>query len=147
MNNYSNLPKNYDYLANMLPINNSQQANYNYNQNKYYDPYDGLIRGNMFPSLCDSYKIDKPLQIQPLNEQAKMLTNIDALAFATTDLNIYLDVFPNDQRTIELFNQYRQQQNDLQKLYESKYGPLQLSSDALNTYPWAWENKPWPWQN
>ena len=31
--------------------------------------------------------------------------------------------------------------------YENKYGPLVLDSNSLNTYPWAWDDKPWPWEN
>ena len=30
--------------------------------------------------------------------------------------------------------------------YQNKYGPIVLSSDALNTYPWSWKNGPWPWE-
>ena len=33
------------------------------------------------------------------------------------------------------------------KQYESKFGPLVLDSDSLNNYPWAWNDRPWPWDN
>ena len=33
------------------------------------------------------------------------------------------------------------------KEYESKYGPLFVTSDATLTYPWAWNQLPWPWEN
>lgn len=146
MNNYINYPKNYNYPPNMIP-NIMPQPNNNYNSQDLYNPYEGFIRGNMFPSLYDPYKNEKPFQIQPMNEQAEMLTNIDALDFATIDLDLYLDVNPNDKKAIELFNQYRKQKEELLKQYENQYGPIILSSDALNTYPWAWENRPWPWEN
>ena len=132
--NYQNK---FNYQANILP-------NKTYN---IYTPYDGFIRGNMFQDLYKPYKQDRPYQIEPMNEQAEMLTNIDDLAFALIDLNLYLDVFPNNQNAVDTFNQYRVQKNELQKQYENKYGPLVLTSDAVNTYPWAWDNKPWPWEN
>lgn len=147
MNNYANFPNNNDYLANILPNNPAPQVNNNYQQGNIYDPYQGFIRGTMFPSLYDPYKMDRPFEIQPMNEQAQMLTNIDALTFATIDLDLYLDVNPNDQRAIELFNQYRLQNEELIKAYENKFGPLTLSSDALATYPWVWDDRPWPWEN
>ena len=147
MNNYVNFPNNNDYLANILPNNPTPQVNNNYQQGNIYDPYQGFIRGTMFPSLYDSYKMDRPFEIQPMNEQAQMLTNIDALTFATIDLDLYLDVNPNDQRAIELFNQYRSQKQEIMKAYENKFGPLTLSSDALATYPWVWNDRPWPWEN
>jgi len=143
MNNYMNYPKNYNYQPNMLP--NMQKQNMGNNQ--LFSPYEGFIRGNMFKNLYDPYKMDRPFQIQPMNEQAEMLTNLDSLGFALIDLNLYLDVFPDDKNALEEFNQIRRQKEELLKQYEMKYGPIVLSSDALNVYPWAWDNKPWPWEN
>lgn len=117
------------------------------NQNNLQDPYQGFISGNMFKNLYNQYKINTPYEIRPDNEQAQMLTNIDTLDFAITDLTLYLDVNPNDKDVINLFNKYRVQLNEIQRTYENNYGPLQLSSDSLNTYPWAWDNRPWPWEN
>jgi len=128
--------------------NNYNQPLYNQNiQNKQiYDPYNGFIRGNMFPELYNSYKLNKPLEITPMNEQAELLTYVDALTFAMIDLNLYLDVYPNDREALELFNQYRMQADEYTKKDESKYGPLELTSNSLNTFPWAWDNAPWPWE-
>ena len=143
MNTY-NMTKDYYNYAN----NNYNQPLYNQNiQNKQiYDPYNGFIRGNMFPELYNSYKLNKPLEITPMNEQAELLTYVDVLTFAMIDLNLYLDVYPNDREALELFNQYRMQTDEYTKKYESKYGPLELTSNSLNTFPWAWDNAPWPWE-
>ena len=108
MNNYMNYPKNYNYQANMLPnMNNQNMGNTN-----IYTPYEGFIRGNMFKNLYDPYKMDRPFEIQPMNEQAEMLTNIDSLGFAMVDLNLYLDVFPDDRNALDLFNKYRKQKEE-----------------------------------
>lgn len=144
MNNYVNYPKNYNYLTNMYQ--NTNVVKPNYNQPNIYEPYEGFIRGNMFQNLYDPYKNQRPYEIKPMNEQAKMLTNIDSLGFAMIDLNLYLDVNPNDQKAINLYNQYRNQKEELLKTYEKNYGPLLLSSDALEKTPWAWDDKPWPWE-
>ena len=143
MNTY-NMTKDYYNYAN----NNYNQPLYNQNiqDKQIYDPYNGFIRGNMFPELYNSYKLNKPLQITPMNEQAELLTYVDALTFAMIDLNLYLDVYPNDREALELFNQYRMQTDEYTKKYESKYGPLELTSNSLNTFPWAWDNAPWPWE-
>ena len=140
--------KNFKYSN--MNMNNKQimpNNTTNISQNNLYDPYNGLIRGNLFKNLYDPYKSKEPYEIKPMNEQAKMLTNIDALNFAMIDLNLYLDVFPNDREKINLYNQYSNQKENLLKEYESKYGPITLNSDSLNTYPWAWNNMPWPWDN
>ena len=143
MNTY-NMTKDYYNYAD----NNYNQPLYNQNiqDKQIYDPYNGFIRGNMFPELYNSYKLNKPLEITPMNEQAELLTYVDALTFAMIDLNLYLDVYPNDREALELFNQYRMQTDEYTKKYESKYGPLELTSNSLNTFPWAWDNAPWPWE-
>lgn len=161
MNNYPNF-KNYNYTnPNMMSDlnmynnqNNSFENMYNKQQmsvkntsNNLYDPYNGFIRGNMFKNLYDPYKLNEPYDVKPMNEQAKLLTNIDALGFAMIDLNLLLDVYPNNQETINLFNQYRKQKESLTNEYESKYGPITTNSDSLNSYPWAWDDMPWPWDN
>lgn len=134
---------------------------YNYNNNNYnkplftedanpskmYDPYAGLIHGNMFPSLYNGYKLEQPLEIQPMNERAQMLTFLDALSFAMVDINLYLDLFPNDRDMIQLFQQYRSETDKLRNEYEQKYGPILVDSNASNAFPWAWDENPWPWEN
>ena len=112
-----------------------------------YDPYEGFIRGNMYKNLYDPYKINSPYEIKPMNEQAEMLTYIDALCFACIDLSLYLDVFPNNKDAINLFNKYNSQKKNFMDKYQEKFGPLTLDSDALNAYPWAWNERPWPWDN
>jgi len=140
----------YNYINNNYnqPLYNQQSFN-NMNKvdSKLFDPYTGFISGNMFPDLYNAYKLSNPLDIEPMNEQAELLTSIDALCFACIDLNLYLDLYPEDKSAIELFNRYNVQKKMYEKDYESKFGPLFTSSDSLNTFPWAWDNSPWPWQN
>lgn len=144
MKNY-NTQDYYNYMN-----NNYNQPLYNQQNNKQssglFDPYVGFISGNMFPDLYNAYKLSSPLEVEPMNEQAELLTYIDALCFATIDLGLYLDLHPEDKNAISLFNKYREQKKQYEKEYESKFGPLFLSSDAMNTFPWAWNNMPWPWQ-
>ena len=139
----------YNYINNNYnqPIYNQQNFDKIKNASNLYDPYNGFISGNMFPDLYNTYKLSKPLEIQPLNEQAELLTYIDALCFACIDIGLYLDLYPDDKKMIELFNKYNDQKKQYEKEYENKFGPLVLSSDALNSYPWAWSKSPWPWQN
>lgn len=115
------------------------------NINKLYDPYQGFIRGNLFLNLYNGYKVN-PMDLKPANEQAQLLTYLDSLDFATIDINLYLDVYPEDKDIIQLFNQYRVERNKLTVEYENKYGPLLTSSNANNQYPFVWVNDPWPWE-
>ena len=140
MYNYYNYPQNINFGDNNF-------KKINYQDDNLYNPYQGLIRGNMFKNLYQPYKNERPYEIKPVNEQAKMLTDLDALEFAMIDLNLYLDVNPDDQRAIELYNKYRLENEELLKLYQDRFGPILLNSDALNNMPWMWDNRPWPWEN
>ena len=57
---------------------------------------------------CETFdNLNNPYEIMPMNKQAEMLTSIDSLSFACTDLGLYLDVNPDDKDALVLYNQYR----------------------------------------
>ena len=68
------------------------------------------------------------------------------MAFAAHEINLYLDLNPDDVSMITLFNDYRKKANELRTQYESKYGPLNLASDSLDQTPFMWEKNTWPWE-
>ncbi len=152
MNN--NFSEYQDYFRNankqQNPFHNMNFNNPNYTPKEQpqnlYDAYEGFIRGNMFPDLYNQYKIQKPYDIEPMNEQAQLLTYVYALTFATYDIRLYLDNFPDDKAMIELYTQYTKEADRAVKQYESNYGPLSASSEATSRYPWTWKNSPWPWE-
>ena len=110
-----------------------------------FDIYNGFIRGNMFPNLFNNYKITRPYDVKPMNEQAELLTKVDAYCFAAHDLNLYLDTHPNDRDMINLFKELSADSKMAIDEYEKKYGSLFVDSSV--TYPWAWNKSPWPWEN
>jgi len=114
--------------------------------NTIYDPYEGFIRGNLFADIYKPYKKEEPFPLKANTPQEKMLNKVRELAFASHELNLYLDNFPNDRNAIQLFNQYRTLKDQVTNDYEKQYGPLTVNSEALNTYPWAWVKGPWPWE-
>ena len=139
MNNYYNF-RGQDMMKQYNP------NNYKEEKNSLYEPYQGFIRGNLYKDLYDPYKVNGPYEIKPMNEQAELLTYIDALCFACTDLNLYLDVYPDNKEIINLYNRYNEEKKNLMKQYEAKFGPLVLDSESLNSYPWSWDDRPWPWE-
>ena len=106
MNNY-NYPPNFYFDG-----NNLRNYQNNYQNDNLFNPYEGLIRGNLFKNIYDPYKNEKPYAIKPMNNQAKMLTDIDSLEFALIDLNLYLDIYPDDKAAIELFNKFAEKYNN-----------------------------------
>ena len=161
MNNYGNMngfPINYDLnnfnsnLSGKLAKQLGDNMNFNkcdyYGKtgpNDLYDVYNGYIRGNMFPALFNQYKLERPYEIKPLNAQAEMLTKVSAYGFATHDLNLYLDTHPDDRDMVNLFKEFSSDFKRAYNEYERQFGPLFV--DDSETYPWAWNDTPWPWEN
>lgn len=143
MNQYPNTLDYYNYVNNNY---NKPTFTEDVNASKLYDPYQGFIRGNMFPNLYNGYKTNGPINLTPKTEQEEMLMYLDSLAFAAHDINLYLDIYPKDKDMIEAFINYRKQADQVMKKYEEMYGPLMVNSEANTVYPWAWDNKPWPWE-
>ena len=108
------------------------------------EPYDGFIKGNLFNNLYQQYKNYRPTRLIPNNEQAELLLNVDQLSFAAHELNLYLDVYPDDTNMIALFNRYQSMADEAIKRYESKYGPLSVNTPSNNTF--SWEAYSWPWE-
>lgn len=113
-----------------------------YNQeNNLYEPYQGFIRGNMFKNLYDNY--GKVYEIKPMNEQAELLTYLDMFDFACIDLKLYLDIYPDDNNIIQIYNQLSNEKNKVLNEYENNYGSI---SSYNNSNKWSWNNYPWPWE-
>ena len=130
-------------------------ANNNYNQPNFtedaspkdlYEPYQGFIRGNMFKNLYNSYKLTNPVDIKAVTDKDKLQMMLDAISFAHLDISLYLTIYPEDRDMVELANQYRIQGETITKQYERLYGPLTTSSEATNSFPWNFNNGPWPWE-
>lgn len=155
MNNFYDY-NNYISYTNGYPINDNPYIQNNFNdrqniieskeENNIYTPYEGFIRGNMFTNLYDPYKTNRPYEIRPMNRQAEMLTNIDALTFAMIDINLYLDVHPKNKKLIKEFNKIQKQKHELLMEYEREFGPLLVTNSRNDNY-WAWVENPWPWES
>lgn len=152
-NYYDNFNK-FNGLDNIIPdefmnnLNNKNMDNNSFNANSLnlYEPLEGYARGNLFKDLYDPYKNYRPQRISINSEKEELLTSIGEYSFATHELNLYLDVNPNDQNALNLFNKYREQMNELVMKYERKYGPLNVGSYDDMKIPFNWEANSWPWE-
>ena len=73
----------------------------------------------------------------------EMLQNIKCLNFAITELGLYLDTHPEDEKAICLHKKYCKEYRELTDKYQKVYGPLTIQ------YPcnkWRWLEEPWPWE-
>lgn len=73
----------------------------------------------------------------------EMMNDIRSYNFAITELGLYLDVHPEDERAIALHREYCKCYKEATDKYQKIYGPLSIF------YPcnkWRWLEEPWPWE-
>ncbi len=138
-----------DVMPNYIPKTNympTNQSNNNYN-NQILEPYEGLIRGNLFANLYDPYKNYKIQKLNPKTESSALKNQWQQYNFALTDLSLYLDLHPNDQNALALYNQYNQILKQIEKKYNSMYPPLSQDSIYITkNNNWNWLTASWPWE-
>jgi len=150
----------FDAQNNFNPTNNIEadyhgfdvlggSTNHNYNNGKnnlnLFNPYEGYLKGNAFKDEYIPYKNYKVLKPNIMSEKEEMLVNIGQYSFMMHDVNLYLDVHPDDKEALQKFMEYRNASNDLITKYERKYGPLSVKGTEKENTPFAWENTSWPW--
>ena len=73
----------------------------------------------------------------------ELTMQIKAYQFAVTDIALYLDTHPEDERALCLHREYTRRLKELRDKYQKVYGPLTIE------YPcnkWRWLEEPWPWE-
>lgn len=113
---------------------------------KLLNPEIGFNNGNMFSNIYDSYKNYRPESLQPKNDREKLLLDLSRASFAAHELKLYLDLNPNDNSMLTLFNDYENKCRELTNEYEKRYGALNTDSKHLNQIPFNWEEGIWPWE-
>ena len=152
-NNYNDMnfmtdPNNMIYDMNTMTAfpNTFMMPNNNISDNSNItDSQTGFKRGNLFNNLYSEYKNYKPNDLKANSEREDLITQIDEQRFAIIEMNLYLDIYPNDKNALNKFNSYLRKEKELINLYESKYGPMTISS-PVQTDNWLWNNSPWPWE-
>ena len=140
---------NYDFydsfdMESLMPYDN---MNNNFNNSlNLYNPYEGYLKGNSFKNEYIPYKNYKVSKININSEKDEMLMKIGEDSFMMHDLNLYLDVNPNDREALNKFVMYRNKLNEEIMNYERKYGALEVKSEENNNDNFTWVSK-WPWVN
>ncbi len=106
---------------------------------------EGFLRGNMFSNEYEPFTNPIPPEA-PRTEKDSLMRRIQVLNFATIDLGMYLDLYSNDSATLNIFNKYNDELNNVTNTYEQKYGPLSFNSLSSDENKWNWPKDPWPWE-
>ena len=105
---------------------------------------EGFLRGNMFEDEYLPYKNMTFLNINPKSDRESKLLNVMQYSFAITDLNLYLDLHPEDKYANKLFKEMVMEAKKAKEEYSKMYGPLSLNEVDGDTFDWI--NGPWSWE-
>lgn len=73
-----------------------------------------------------------------------MLLEIQRLSFVKTELELYLDAYPDCQSALRYYREIVAKLGVITEEYEAQYGPLTAASTRGET--WNWARGKWPWQ-
>ena len=138
---YDNTDFNYEISLFQIPGNDLN----NYKNKKFLNYEEGFERGNSEIGTFIPYKQYTYFKLKPETEQEKMLLQLMAYTFAITDLNLYLDLHPEDNAVFEQFKNYAEKLDQLEMNYVKKYGPMCVTQTDGVKYDWL--KNPWPWDN
>jgi len=106
---------------------------------------EGFLRGNIFRNEYKPYKNLTYIDVKPRNDREAKLYNVMCYAHAITDMNLYLDVHPEDTRALNYLKELIKEEEIAKKEYISSYGPLNICDVKGNKFEWI--DNPWPWEN
>lgn len=125
----------YDFAIDIINGNASHQ--------KFYDPTEALEKGNLFPNLYNRYKDYRPRELKVSTERERLLLEIQKLDFSIGDLNLYLDINPDDKEAYKMFKKYVEECKKKKDNYTRIFGPIMLD-DLTDEYEWS--KGVWPWE-
>ncbi len=120
-----------------IPLNDDK------NVSKLYSAKEGFLKGNMFKDEFDPYKNYSIATIVPKNSKEEVELKIMELDFAINDLNLYLDLHPEDKEMFDLFKKYIKEVNRYKEEYINMVGPLCITDVTGSNYNWL---ASWPWE-
>ncbi|MCD7894902.1 MAG: spore coat protein CotJB [Erysipelotrichaceae bacterium] len=114
------------------------------NQPPLFDPEEALTLGNLFKNLYMSYKGFSNYYLQPSSERQKALLTLQMYEFAAHEINLYLDLYPDNEAMLSLFEEYTKKAHEARKQFVKMYGPIEVKE--THGMPFSWIEGPWPWE-
>ena len=131
-----------DHQNNFNPFLNTRNTQ---NNPKLFESDEAFMLGNLFKELYMTYKGFTNYCIQSNNQRQKSLLEVQIYGFVAHEINLFLDIYPDNQRMIDLYVEYANKAREATIAFEEQFGPLTVS-DSSNEYPFQWVQGPWPWE-
>ena len=110
-----------------------------------FEPQEAIMLGNLFKDLYMSYQGFSNYCLQPENERQQFLLELQMYNFVAHEINLYLDTHPDDEKMIQLYQEYVQKGQQAQDAFEKKFGILYVQN-TQDHVPFEWLEGPWPWE-
>ena len=107
-------------------------------------PETALARGSSFANLYIPYKFETNKILKGSTPRQNILALIDIYSFLVTDLNLFLDTHPNNERAKTLINTFKTELEKLKDYYNVNFSPITIDSISNESYitgPWPWEDR------
>lgn len=115
-------------------------------QLQLFEPQVAFMLGNLFKDLYMSYHGFSNYTFQPQTPRQQALLDVQINAFVAHELNLYLDMHPDNQDMLRLFHEFSQKTKEATEVFESQFGPLNVA-DSCQQIPFDWVQGPWPWEH
>lgn len=79
-------------------------------------------------------------------DASRTLRRLQEVEFALVELQLYLDMNPDDQRAIQQYNNLSDELARIRHEYEMVRGPLMQYGLSKSPGRWVWTATPWPWE-
>ncbi len=130
-------------LANLTKDN--MTMNMSKNNEKFFSAKEGFLRGNIFRDEYKPYKNLTFINIRPKSDREAKLFNVMQYSFAINDLNLWLDLHPDDRNALIFFKELVKEEKEAKKEYMTMYGPLTVNKVTGDKFDWI--DSPWPWDD
>lgn len=130
-------------FLNLANLNNSN--NMNTDTRNFLSAKEGFLRGNIFKNEYKPYKNLTFVNIKPKNDREAKLFNVMCYTHAITDMNLYLDVHPEDRNALNYLKELINEEEKAKREYIMSYGPLNVCDTKGDKFEWI--DSPWPWEN
>lgn len=107
-------------------------------------PEAALARGSSFANLYIPYKFETNKILKGSTPRQNILALIDIYSFLVTDLSLFLDTHPNNERAKMLINTFKTELVKLKDYYNVNFSPITIDSISNESYitgPWPWEDR------
>jgi len=131
-------------LLNLAGLTNNK-LDFDSDTRNFLSAKEGFLRGNMFKNEYKPYKNLTFVNIRPQNDREAKLYNVMCYSFAINDMNLYLDVHPDDRRALSFLKELIMEEEKAKKEYIMKYGPLNVCDTKGDKFDWI--DGPWSWEN